>query len=248
MSASLACRLFLTGSAARTSVRASVRASARTQELSRVACVCSLACSTSTHTIGVRNFSNKPVGLVTAQGMPELPWDDILDPKNPDAEWGLPLAAHRGQVAWWDEEKGIGMILRLEDDKEFFVCKDNIKEDPFDWDDEETPYASVDMRYKNEDMSNKMTQFSYTIAKLEEDRWQNLIQQIKHQEVDLSKVAQHLYPEQLVWFDEDKTELGAIAVNVKWELGAFKPDDEPAGASIPDDEPAAMVEENKKPQ
>jgi len=175
--------------------------------------------------------------------MPDMPWEDLQHPAHQD-NWGLPLASQRGQVAWWDQGKGIGMIRRVEDEKEYFVCMDNILTDPF----EEEPVASIDQQFAHLDMTKPFNVFAKELATAERRQDDERLAQFEAHDIDITKVGQHLYDEQLVWFDEDATELGPIAVNVQWELGAIEVPDTLEDSTAPKlGEPAAAAASLEEP-
>lgn len=120
------------------------------------------------------------------------------------------------------------MIRRVEDEKEYFVCKDNILTDPFE---EDEPVASIEQQFAHVDMTKPFNVFAKELATAERRQNDERLATLEAQDIDLTKVGQHLYDEQLVWFDEDTTELGPIAVNVQWELGAFEVPDAMLGES-----------------
>ena len=121
-----------------------------TQQMSRVAfrwCVGSMARSRPTTPLRrpalsrcLRLTAPSPRMFSTANIDPAVYDDEMGDQFDPTESWGKPQAENRGTVTWWNQAKGIGMIKRVEDHKEFFVCKDEVKTDPF----EEEPLIDLD--------------------------------------------------------------------------------------------------------
>lgn len=167
---------------------------------------------------------DSPVRSQSPPGLPDMPWkEDIYSDLNPSL-WGRPMATHKGVVAWWEESQGIGMIRRLGDDKEFFVCKANITTDPFDFDETEGDnIATLDEQLQScgvekddtspraENLRQMQGKLRGEIGRLEEGHTQ--------MNLDWKGSAQYLYPKMKVWFDEEAADQGVVAVNVHWEQG-----------------------------
>lgn len=140
---------------------------------------------------------------------------NLDDWAHPEANWGRPQggAEQKGQVSWWNEEKGMGMIMDVSSKKEYFVAIEEIKTDPFE---DEPDIDPNDEKYYRDLAPND---------KAREVRRTLLLSQRQELQRDALRVPdpkepkpQHLYPGMRVWFDGKEEALGPVAVNVHWEL------------------------------
>lgn len=165
----------------------------------------------------LRLTAPSPRMFSTANIDPAVYDDEMGDQFDPTESWGKPQAENRGTVTWWNQAKGIGMIKRVEDHKEFFVCKDEVKTDPF----EEEPLIDLDdeKNYADIEAGDTVGREHRKLALNRQNKDVKEAEEILAERGESWKdSAQHLYPEMRVWFDVHEDELGPAAINVQWEL------------------------------